>query len=125
MLKNTEKRDFVAFFVCADGIIKGDLPGKFSIAAHEHEQFIVDTPGSIGCQPAAFFKVIGIHCFDETDDADRDHFICFFAGVHIFFDNMCHKTEIPFDENIPCVHIAILILSEINGFLRSREGLWE
>ena len=105
--------DLIAFFIGSDWFIEGDFPAQFPAASQKHQQFIVDTAGGIGSQPAAFGAVEGGDRFDQPDGADGNQVFRIFFYVLIFFNHMRYQAQVPFNQNVPGLPVTLLVFLKI------------
>ena len=100
----------------------GFLPG---VKPHWREDSIFDASGSVSGKTDPFVWIERHHCLDESDRADGDQIFGVFGQMLIFFDNMCHKAQIMFDEDVFCFQVSLCIFLQILAFFVGREGLWK
>ncbi len=71
----SRRMNLVSFFVRTIGSYRENFSGKFFPAAKHHQQFIINTAGSVSSQSAAFCHIIGGHGLDQTDRSYGDQII--------------------------------------------------
>ena len=108
-----QQMDLISLFIRSDRFIEGNLAGSFFLCPQIHQQFIVDTSGSIGSQPVSFVLVEGRHRLDQPDGSDRQKIIQILMDPLVFFYHVRHQPQIPLDQNIFCRFIALLIRLQV------------
>ena len=124
-LHNVKQLYLIAFAVGTDRFIEGDLSGRFLFGAEHHQNFIFNAAGGIGGKPVSFFGVKGNDCLDQPYGSDGDQIFIVFLRTLVFFDNMCHKPEIVFDQNVFCFKVALCVFLHVILFLSGSEGSWK
>ena len=119
---NIQKMNLVPFFVCTDRFVQGNFSGKFFSAAKHHQQFIINTAGSVGSKSAAFCHIIGGHGFDQTNRSYGNQIIQIFINPLVFFYNMCNQSQITFDQHISGSLITLSAFTKIESFFLRGEG---
>lgn len=69
-IDNIKDTDFITFPVDTDWLIQRNVTKVFLLASKMHQNFIFDTPCSVGSKPDIFVGIEGDHRFDQTDCAD-------------------------------------------------------
>ena len=78
------------------------------------------TTGSICGQSVPLIRVKSNNRFDQTDRAYGDQIFRVFFQVLIFFDNVRHKAQIAFDQDMFCLEVSFCIFLDIIFFFRGR-----
>ena len=86
-----QKADLVALPVCADGIVKRNLPGMLFAGTQHHEKLVINAAGGICGKLGGTAGIKGGDRFDKTYGADGDQIIRIFITALIFFCNVCHQ----------------------------------
>ncbi len=78
------------------------------------------TAGSISGQPVAFVGIKGDNCLDQSYGTYGNQIFRVFFQVLIFFNDMCDKTQIVFDQDMFCLEVSFCIFLNIIFFFRGR-----
>ena len=86
---------------------------------------IFNTPCRICCKARALFRVESRDALDESNGADGDQVLLIGGLRVVFLHNVRYEAEIPLDEHIARLQIALQPGVKIFPFLARRQRLWK
>ena len=105
--QNVHQRKGIAVGVGVDGIRKRKIARAFSVAAKMHEHFVFNASGSVSRKAHAPVRAVCGYALDETHRSDGDEIVLVAFARIVFFDYVCHKTQVVFDERVPGFQIPL------------------
>jgi len=77
------------------------------LRAKVHQQLIFYTARGVGGQLGTLGVIKGVDGFNQPDTADGYQLVGVVGFGVVFFDNMRHQTEIPFNKDVPRGAVAV------------------
>ena len=109
----------------AEDTVNFNLAHERSVMCHSGIDSIFHTAGGIGGKPCPLGVVKGGDALNKANGADGYEILLIRCLGIVFFHNVCHQTQIPFDQYISGFQVALGSQSKVFFFLLPGKGSWE